>query len=430
MAQEIINIGTTDDDRTGDELRAAFDKINNNTTELYGSPLTNVVNVNSLGDFPDPVDGIIELIPNALDEITYVIAADTIDCGLTTFSVTDGNVIILGMHRIASRFSSSTTGDLFTATNSTLEFRDISFLAASARLINFTNPGGQQRPLVMRDILIVACGSLGTIDGAFSTSLRVFTVLSTTTSGFTWTGSTNNQINMSNVLGVSWAGTLFDLGTATFNIISMGPGNRLISPTGTTIISGLTGSGNINTGGRALVSSNIFNGTGTALSGITTQDDQWDFTDNVFEDGTTMNTRVAADAFLTASTTVTISVAGTYVAVGGVNWSTEIDDRFSVSTAGLLTYIGLDSVEVIVTAVSTVEKVGGGADQICTKIAVNGTVSDKTIACTENSTPTGVVSQGLFTMTTNDTMQLFCANITGVSNVIVSESNVTVVLAG
>ena len=37
MAQQSINIGTSANDGTGDPLRTAFDKINDNFSELYGS---------------------------------------------------------------------------------------------------------------------------------------------------------------------------------------------------------------------------------------------------------------------------------------------------------------------------------------------------------------------------------------------------------
>ena len=35
MAQQVINIGTSPNDGTGDQLRTAFDKCNDNFTELY-----------------------------------------------------------------------------------------------------------------------------------------------------------------------------------------------------------------------------------------------------------------------------------------------------------------------------------------------------------------------------------------------------------
>jgi hypothetical protein len=37
MARQIINTGQTPNDRTGDPLRTAFDKINGNFSELYQS---------------------------------------------------------------------------------------------------------------------------------------------------------------------------------------------------------------------------------------------------------------------------------------------------------------------------------------------------------------------------------------------------------
>ena len=37
MSQEIINIGAAANDGTGDPLRTAFDKVNNNFTQLYNT---------------------------------------------------------------------------------------------------------------------------------------------------------------------------------------------------------------------------------------------------------------------------------------------------------------------------------------------------------------------------------------------------------
>lgn len=44
MAQQTINIGTVANDGTGDPLRTAFDKINDNFTELYNDETTAEVN--------------------------------------------------------------------------------------------------------------------------------------------------------------------------------------------------------------------------------------------------------------------------------------------------------------------------------------------------------------------------------------------------
>lgn len=50
MAQQTINIGTTANDGTGDPLRGAFDKINDNFTELYNDESTAEVNSITAGD--------------------------------------------------------------------------------------------------------------------------------------------------------------------------------------------------------------------------------------------------------------------------------------------------------------------------------------------------------------------------------------------
>jgi hypothetical protein len=46
MAKQVINIGTTANDGTGDPLRSAFDKINDNFTELYDDDAADVNSVN------------------------------------------------------------------------------------------------------------------------------------------------------------------------------------------------------------------------------------------------------------------------------------------------------------------------------------------------------------------------------------------------
>lgn len=423
MAKQTINIGTTDNDGTGDSVRIGGGKINDNFDELY---LTNVVHVNSADDFPAAVSGVRELVPNSGDEIVYLIAADEIDMGSDVFTVTDGEVVIRGVHRTASGITTTGTDPMFTVEDSAFFQEFVGFTCANAKWIEFTNPSAGIFSLANQNVIIRDCDSLGTIDGAFVTSLRTMTVVATQTGGFTWTGATGSQLNISQFLGISWVGTLLDLGTATFSIIDIAPSCRFLSPSGTTILSGAASSANLTASGRALVDNNLFNGLGTALSGITTEDLKWDFNGNIFADNSTKNTEVVTDAFLTASETTVIGTIGVYVAVGGTNWTSDIAKRFTVSTAGLITYTGLETIDIVASATSTVEKVGGGSDTICSKIAINGVVSDKTVGCTESTTPTGIVSSGLFEIETGDTVQLFVGNEGSTSNITVSTCNMII----
>jgi len=383
---------------------------------------TNVKFVNSASDFPDAIAGVRELVPTPGDAITYFISAINIDVGSDRFTITGGDVVILGLHRTASTITTTNSGTMFTCVDSGFFPEKVGFDCPNAKVIDFSTPVELLKSIVLDNVIIRDCDTCGDIDGAFTSSFRTVTVVTCTTRGFLWTGTDSSQINISDFLGLSWAGTLLDLGTAEFDIISIGTDCRFISPGGATILSGAAGSANLRAAGRALVNANLFNGTGTAISGIDTMDLQWEFRGNTFADGTTLNSRQLVDGFLTASETVTISSTGVYVPIGGSNWATDINDRFTVSTGGLVTYIGLRNIEVEVMAFSTVEKVGGGSDKICSKVAINGVVSDKTVGCTQNTTPTGITSVGLFTLSTGDTMQLFVANEDSTADIIVSES--------
>ena len=79
MAQQTINIGTTANDGTGDPLRSAFDKINDNFTELYNDESTAEVNSIAAGDglTGDSTTGDVTLDVN-VDDSTIEVASDAL----------------------------------------------------------------------------------------------------------------------------------------------------------------------------------------------------------------------------------------------------------------------------------------------------------------------------------------------------------------
>ena len=70
MAKQTINIGTTANDGTGDQLRTAFDKINDNFDELY---------TDDAGD----VNSITATAPIARDQATGAVTISLNDAGVT-----------------------------------------------------------------------------------------------------------------------------------------------------------------------------------------------------------------------------------------------------------------------------------------------------------------------------------------------------------
>lgn len=416
-----------------------LDKLNiTDTLLIQGSPVisnssANVVIVNSLADFPDPVGGVIDLTAGGTLSIVYQLASKEIDVSPNTFKSTGGEVVIIGTNRFQSNLTTDATGVMFDMDDTAWALELFSVDCVNADIFTHDAAGAGFLSIVHRNMIYRSCKSIGTVNGAFVTSLRTCTSVNTSVGGITWIGTNNSQINCTNFLGLGvsgaaeWTGNLLDLGTATFDLIVITSDNRFSSVAGNTILSGATNSANLKAGGRAIVDSSIFNGVGTPLNGITTNDISWDFSSSViFTDGTTFPSRITTDAFLTASRTVTISTQGTYVAVAGTDWSSDVTHRFTVSTAGLITYIGLDPIDVEIICVSQVEKVGGGTNNICSKIAIDGTVLDKSVSCTDNATPTSITSIALVSITTGDTIQLFVANEDSTSNIIVSQSSCTI----
>ena len=90
MAQQIINIGTSANDGTGDSLRSAFDKSNDNFNELYtaGAAGSNLdLSDNDIGVIASDANGGIRLVPN----------------GTGTVSVQDDSLTIASPRTIASQ---------------------------------------------------------------------------------------------------------------------------------------------------------------------------------------------------------------------------------------------------------------------------------------------------------------------------------------
>ena len=147
---------------------------------------------------------------------------------------------------------------------------------------------------------------------------------------------------------------------------------------------------------------------------------------NVFADGATENTRRDAGAYVLINESVANAGTDVFTPVAGGNWLSDISNSFTVDSDGIITYIGLDSIDAPVSASATVEKGGGGAALICCKIAIDSgsgfAVIDKTIGCTQNATPTQIVSTMLTTIVTGDKFQLWVAIDDGVSTIEVSNA--------
>lgn len=98
MAKQTINIGTVANDGTGDPLRTAFDKANDNFTEVYSKPdltlAANTLTLTKADGTTDTVD-----LSTYLDEDARAISSGTLNAatGIVTFTRDDASTFTLDL---------------------------------------------------------------------------------------------------------------------------------------------------------------------------------------------------------------------------------------------------------------------------------------------------------------------------------------------
>ena len=147
MARQVINIGSSANDGTGDPLRTAFDKINDNFAELYGgdndiNTLDANLNVNNFAITTGVTNGNITITPNGTGNINLgsitingstVSSNDSTQITLADNIQTTGTVNIDGATALGSTLTVGTS--LALATGATVTGIDNGALGSSATLL-------------------------------------------------------------------------------------------------------------------------------------------------------------------------------------------------------------------------------------------------------------------------------------------------------
>ena len=410
MVQQVINVGAVANDRTGDTWREAFIKVNANETELFGAT-TNTILVKSAADLPVASGG------------THTLLADTvyqpqgvIDLGGNTLTLQSGTVL-QGRSPSVDGFSTTAATALFTGIS--IRLKDLSATCPNGPIFNKVDDATQ--PIIMMDINCFDFGSFGTI-GASSGGLLQLCQFVGAGTGITFTGNTGN-FGIQTCLFAGYTGTCIDLSTFVFNILTI---DTVVfsGAVASTAISGLAASGNLTA--RGVIDLCSFNGSGAALSGIDPQDTKWNFSNNFG----VPRSRNAADTFLLTTETVTIGTTSQFEEVAGTSFASAILDRFTSTTAGVLTYVGIEDIEVKVSGFATVQKVGGGSDVLVARFAKNWVSPSSGIAQsggqTENNNPTSIPLEALVSLVTGDTLRMIVANNSSTANIEVDLASIVV----
>lgn len=323
--------------------------------------------VSDITDFPEAIAGVINLV----SDTDYLIAKD-----ITTanrFVVAAPNTIRAASSQMVT-LKYTGVGAMFTGVDPNFKIVNITVSAPSGSIYSTTAPSGLGI-VQMVESNIESCQTIGTMSNNFITRFTNVAFEDLIAGGLTFSGA--HEILVVDV-GVSFlgGGALIDLGTATFNTVSINGGNIVASAVGTFFLKGAAGSANINVGGLGAVINNSGFGSGTALSGITTDDARWNFLAN----NNIPDTR--PDGLLSFSTPTTTALAAATPALITGTWNIERVSQMTGTAAGRLTYNGEKNSTLPITTTLSMEPVAGTNKDINIYLAKNGVIIPNSKAIT------------------------------------------------
>lgn len=446
MAQQNINIGTFANDGTGDTYRDAFDKVNDNFDEVYPlaenalsktlltpqevtgqvdfiggllvdgvivkEPTSRVV-VNLLTDFPTPISNVITLNDNTQYQIGV-----SLNLGINEL-VMGNNCSVSGIESVVVTLTYTGVGDMFTITNKKVRISNVNISCINGRVVNFSD---NTDAIFRMNDCAVSCAVFGSFNssGASGSTARFTNVSlsSVTASGNTITGDWNTwlwEISATNIT----AGIMFNFGTATFDEIILDL-NLINLGAGTTFISGLAASANINTGGTAIITRSLTSGSGALLTGVTVEDALWQFlhNDNIAD------SRTDGLLSLSGNLTETIILAIDTPAKVAGTWVVERDSRMTGDITGRLTYDDGRPAPLPFDGPVTALMASGGSKTITIYLGVNGVFipeSAATMSVTASiSGRASCIWQQI--LDTAEYVELFVANNSDTTNIIITDS--------
>ncbi len=413
MAQQLINIGAVADDGTGDNFRDAFDKTNDNFTELFAQvDPTNQIIVNAITDFPAAVGGVITLLGS-----TFYLVGDEFSLGDTRIVLSD-DTVLAGLDSSVSKLTYTGTGDMFTAVDASNKVTRIRLDCPSGRVFNISSPGNTS-VFQFVDATVDSCDRIGVFNNLRAMQVSNVAYNSVVTDGHSFVGTFNVFTAQTNLSTMS-AGALYSLGTATFDAFNL-TGSLVSLASGSFLLSGAAASANITVGNIGLVTgSRIFGaGASTPLSTITRDDIRWEFFAN---DEIGNSATVGLLSMQGNATTTTIAVSGTYVLAAGA-WVVENTSRMTGTTAGRLT-ANNGTFDADITISVTAEPVSGNAKIMSARVALNGVtiVNSTRSSSADAGKPASITIPWLNELTETDFIEVFVTNDTDTIDILVSSA--------
>ena len=369
--------------------------------------------INFITDFPAPVAGVITLLPDT----RYVIAS----------SISSPDRFVLGNNTQVTSFSTLSpvfeytgTGSMLSGVDATVLIQDIRLNAPSGEVFNFKDVAVPNTNIAfIKDCIVNNCAKLGTFDSMVSlviTDVPCFNA----TQGYTLAGSGWRvwRVQDVGIISTNAAMVGFDLGTASTNA-ALFDAQLFTFVAGAVAFNGAANSANITSGNLGRIKGINLTNDGTPITGLTTDDVRWVFSDN----DELKDTKQEAFITMSGNTTETaISGIGTKVLVAGT-WVEQEISQFTSTAAGRLTYMGERAVNdpIIISASSVMASGTDTHISYClykNGAEVVGSGQPDTIRSGRTGN-TSIIWQD--TIEQGDYFELYVANLENTTNIIVQD---------
>jgi len=355
--------------------------------------------ISTISDFPSAVGGVI-----TLDADTDYLLVEDITTA-NRFVVSRPNTIRAASSQMV-RLTYTGSDYMFSGTNPSFKIVNITLDCPNGHVFNTTATSAGVVQMVESNVK--SCQTLGNADGNFITRFTNVAFENLIAGGLTFSGTHDTLVFDTGVAFLN-GGALIDLGTATFQSLSISGSFIPSSAAGTFFLSGLPNSGNINAGGLGTVINNKGFGSGSSLDGISTDDARWNFLANNSIPDTRPDGLLSFDAPAT-----TVLVAATPAPITGA-WTVERTSQMTGTVAGRLTYDGEKNSTLPITTTLSLEPVSGTNKDINVYLAKNGAIiaNSKAIATVSSGSPKNqsVVWQDSFS--TGDYYEVWIESVDG-----------------
>jgi hypothetical protein len=407
----------------GDGITVTKDSGNEAIVVGLGEPVaTKTISVNTISDFPAAVGGVITLEPETDYFITNDITTDK------RFIFGDATQIrSVGTETIALSYTGS--GDMFTGIDVSFRIAGIALSCPTGTLLNVTDTVGNEKKnnVFLDTVTVRECDKAGVLTSLFALYIHASEFTKVNSNGFEFLGGAQGF----GYIDVQWvdhtieAGAMYDLGTAVFDGVSINNHINFLNGS-SSFVSGLTGSANIAANSIGTITLGRFEGTGTPLNNITSEDSSWDMQLN---EGIA-NTRPDALLTLRGNSTQTSINVNTPVKVVGT-WVTERSSQFDVDSTGTSIYrASKPSGGIPITISGNVRVVSGQPDDIVVYLAINGSEIINSGAPTEVPTGSPGVPFSIVIwqeeLQSGDELEMWIENQTNGTNVIVESATIRI----